>query len=249
MMTGLDFFSLIYLIVVFFLAAIVRGFSGFGFSALLVLSTTWVLTPMMAVPIILMLELVASIQLLPSVWKHIHWPRLLRLLMTSAISIPIGVLALTVLDESMTRLLISGLILMVCILLLLGYSYKQYDGPILDFGTGFISGALNGFATIGGLIVAVVFLSLQLEAIVIRSTLVALFFATDLYASVLAWSLGLIDKKILSIALLMLPSLFVGVTIGSYFFRRSSGASFKRMTIIFLIVLSSIGFAQYFIEL
>jgi len=248
-MTGLDAFSLNYLIVVCFLAAVVRGYSGFGFSALLVLSTTWVLPPIMAVPIILMLELVASIQLLPSVWAHIHWPRLFRLLLASAISIPIGIMGLTVLDENITRLLISFFILMVSVILLRGYSFNRFDSLALDLGTGFISGALNGIASMGGLVVAVVFLSLQLEAIVIRATLVALFFATDLYASAIAWSFGLIDQQLLYITLFLTPSLFLGVRIGSYWFKKSSGTSFKRVTLIILISLSCIGFARFFIEL
>ncbi len=248
-MIELNSFLLSYLMVVCFLAAIVRGYSGFGFSALLILSTTWVLPPIMAVPIILMLELIASIQLLPSVWAHIHWPRLSRLLVASAISTPIGIVGLTVLDENTTRLLISLFILIVSVILLRGYSFNRFDSSALDLGTGFISGALNGIATIGGLVVAVVFLSLQLEAIVIRATLVALFFATDLYATALAWSFGLIDEQLLYITLLMTPSLLLGVQIGSYWFKKSSGTSFKRVTLVFLISLSCIGFARFFIEL
>lgn len=248
-MTGLDPLALIYLMSVCFLAAIVRGFSGFGFSALLILSTTWVLPPMQAVPIILMLEIIASLQLLPSVWQHIHWPKLYRLVFVYALSTPLGLWALAYLDGSLVRLIISVLILMMSFILLKGYSFKKMDGNALDYSSGFIAGLFNGLATIGGMTIAIIFVSLQLEAAIIRSTLVALFFITDFYAVLISWSMGLINEQVLMIGLMMLPSLFIGIIIGSYGFKKSSNASFKKLILLFLIFLSIIGLARHVIEL
>lgn len=236
-MTGLEPVSLIYLMIVTFLAAIARGYSGFGFSALLVLAASWVLPPARIVPIILLLEIIASLQLLPSIWQHIQWSRLRRLLLGSAVSIPVGIYGLASIDGDLMQLLISLLVFIACLLIWRGYSFSRHDGPALDFGLGLISGAMTGVAAIGGLAVVAVFLSVQLKAVVIRATLVALFFATDIYASLLGVSLGLVDRQLLISTVFMLPPLLLGIMLGSRWFNHSTAQRFRQYTLMILMLL------------
>ena len=245
LLTGLDFATLVYLLIVTLLAAIVRGYSGFGFSALVVLTATWVLPPVKVVPIILLLEIIASLQLLPSIWSHIQWARLIRLLIGSAFSIPFGIYYLVNLDENLTRLTISILVLIASLLLLRGRSFARYDGPSLDLSMGLISGAITGASAVGGLAVVVVFLSVQLEVVAIRSTLVALFFATDVYASLLGMTFGLIDEKLLFTTALMIPPLVLGVVVGNRLFKKTSAVSFRKFTLLLLILLSLAGMIRF----
>jgi uncharacterized membrane protein YfcA len=68
---------LFYAIVCVFGAAVVRGYSGFGFSLLAVTSLSLLLPPTEIVPSIFIMEVAASLHLLPSVWRDIHWRALL----------------------------------------------------------------------------------------------------------------------------------------------------------------------------
>ena len=63
------------------LASFVRGFSGFGFSASSVSLLSFILPPKEIVPIILLLEIVASFFMIPSIWKKINWRFVLFLLL------------------------------------------------------------------------------------------------------------------------------------------------------------------------
>src|SRR5512146_1895421 len=54
-------------------AAVVRGFSGFGFSLLSITSLSLVMEPAEIVPSIFMLEIAASLPLLPGIWRDVHW--------------------------------------------------------------------------------------------------------------------------------------------------------------------------------
>jgi uncharacterized membrane protein YfcA len=60
------------------LAGIIRGYSGFGFSMTAVVSLSLVMPPPEAVPMILLLEVAASLWLLPRVWRQIDWKSLSR---------------------------------------------------------------------------------------------------------------------------------------------------------------------------
>ena len=85
---------LLYAVVCIFVAAIVRGYSGFGFSLLAITSLSLLLPPAQIVPSIFIMEVAASLHLLPSVWRHIHWRALLWLAVGCLVGTPFGVYAL-----------------------------------------------------------------------------------------------------------------------------------------------------------
>jgi uncharacterized membrane protein YfcA len=74
-----------------FLAGIVRGYSGFGFSLLVITSLSLLMAPATFIPAIFMLEIAASLHLLPGIWKDIHWHSLAPLIIGCAIGTPLGV--------------------------------------------------------------------------------------------------------------------------------------------------------------
>lgn len=53
-------------------AAFVRGYSGFGFSLLAITALSLRLAPAEIVPSIFLMEIAASLHLLPSIWRDIH---------------------------------------------------------------------------------------------------------------------------------------------------------------------------------
>ena len=72
--------SLALSLLIVFLAAIVRGFSGFGFSLLAISALSLLYPPQQIFPPIFLMEIAASLHLLPSVWRHIHWRSMAPLL-------------------------------------------------------------------------------------------------------------------------------------------------------------------------
>lgn len=68
-----QFLTFTYAAVCVFCAAIVRGYSGFGFSLLAITSISLLLPPAEIVPSIFVMEVAASLHLLPDVWGKIHW--------------------------------------------------------------------------------------------------------------------------------------------------------------------------------
>jgi len=85
---------LLYAVACIFAAAVVRGYSGFGFSLLAITSLSLFLPPTEIVPSIFIMEVAASLHLLPGVWRDIHWRSLLWLTVGSLVGTPFGVYAL-----------------------------------------------------------------------------------------------------------------------------------------------------------
>jgi hypothetical protein len=85
------------------LAGVVRGLTGFGFSALAVSSLSLWLPPAQVVPPVLLLEVLASFWLLPSVWRDIHWNWMAWLVAGNVVGIPLGVMLLADGDANLVK--------------------------------------------------------------------------------------------------------------------------------------------------
>ena len=109
--------SLLISIGIVFLAAVVRGFSGFGLAALLVTGLTLILPASAVVPIALLLELVSSVVLAPSVWRQADWPLMRWFFLGALAGTPLGLWSLQSLPAEHLKIVISVLVLLASLLL------------------------------------------------------------------------------------------------------------------------------------
>jgi hypothetical protein len=223
------------------LAGVVRGLTGFGFSALAVSSIALLLPPAQIVPAILLLEVLASFWMLPAVWRDIHWSWMGWLVAGNAVGIPLGVLLLADGDPDLVKAAIAALVLLFAVLIARHWTPPWRDGHRLRLATGLVSGLCNGLAAIGGLAAVVMLLSSAVAVAATRATLVALFVVIDVYAvSLAAWQ-GLVGRDLLlAVGWWLLPML-AGVAVGSRWYRRTGSGRFREIVVRVLIGLASIG--------
>ncbi|MGB1254093.1 MAG: TSUP family transporter, partial [Candidatus Promineifilaceae bacterium] len=72
------------------LAGVVRGCIGFGFSAIVVASTSFWLPPVAVVNLVVLLEIAASINMLPTVYKEVKRDLLIPLTVGSLLTTSLG---------------------------------------------------------------------------------------------------------------------------------------------------------------
>jgi uncharacterized membrane protein YfcA len=225
-------------------AGIVRGFAGFGFSALTVAGMSLFLSPAQVVPSVFVLEVLASLTLLPSVRREIAWDWLRPLLVGNAIAIPFGVWLLAVIPEVPLRALVSLVILAAALLLLSGRRARLADSAPLRFATGAVSGVLNGLAAIGGMAVAVMLFATSLSGAAARATLIALFFATDLYSLAWAGGQGLVAPSLLLWVGWLVGPMLAGIWIGRRHFLAADEAGFRRGVLRALAAIAALGLVR-----
>lgn len=238
--TGLSNVHLITLAVAAFLAATVRGYAGFGLSALFVASASFILPVSQIVPIALMLEMAASVHMLPSVWRLIDWKMYLLILLGCLLATPLGVYVLAVMPVLPARVTVYGLIALVCFLIWRGHRLAS-TGNGVWVSTGVIAGFLNGVAGIGGLGMMLMFLSTHVNPMVARATMIGMFLALNLYTCAVGYSHGLIDEQTFRRFLVLLPPMICGVAIGQWRFARTQPESFRKMALALLFGLSVLG--------
>ena len=237
----LSLVEIYFLIITVFIASIIRGFNGFGFSATCISGFSFILPAIEIVPIILILEVIISIFMVPYIWNKIDWNFVLKLLIGIAIGSPIGLYLLKYLSPDTTHLSVCLLVVFFSFLLMRGYKNKKINNNYGKFITGIISGALNGLTTLGGMPVALFLLATSIQPAVIRGSLAALFFLTDIYAFVLSFFAGIVDFTTIYRTLPLIIVLPIGVYIGDRFFVKSKEATYRKAVFYFLIFISIFG--------
>ena len=230
-----------FIIFTVFIASIIRGFNGFGFSATCISGFSFVIPAIEIVPIILILEVLISIFMAPYVWNKIDWNMVFKILIGMVIGSPIGILLLKYLSPEITHLSVCIIIIFFSILLMKGYTNKQLNNNAIKVSTGIGSGALNGLTTLGGMPAALFLLITSVQPAVIRGTLTALFFLTDIYAFVLSFFADIVDITTIYRTLPLILVLPIGVFIGDKFFVKSKEALYRKVVFYFLIIISIFG--------
>ena len=93
---------------------------------------------------------------------------------------------------------------------------------------------MNGLTTLGGMPVALFLLVTSIQPAVIRGSLAALFFLTDIYAFGLSYFGGIVDLTAIYRTLLLTIILPVGVYIGDKFFVKSKEETYRKVVFYFL---------------
>ena len=236
--TGLSPGMLLYAFSAILIAAVIRGYCGFGFSALTVTSLSLILPPAEVVPTAFLLEIAASMFMLPMVWRSIDWQKLNWLVLGILAGTPAGLLFLAEVPQDPVRFTISGLVLVACFLLWKNVRIHSEGGRRRLLVVGGFSGLVNGAAGIGGLPIVLFLLSGSIRAEVLRATIVAFLFCSDIYATFLSGSQHLLSNELLVRSVLFLFPLVVGVALGRRGFVKSSPESFRKFAIGLLILLS-----------
>ena len=236
---SLSEFSLIIFTV--FIASIIRGFNGFGFSATCISGFSFILPAIEIVPIILILEVFISIFMFPYIWNKIDWNFVFKLLIGIVIGSPIGLYLLKYLSPQTTHLYVCVIIIFFSILLMKGYSNQRINNNRSKIFTGIVSGTLNGLTTLGGMPVALFLLVTSIQPAVIRGSLAALFFLTDVYAFILSFFGGIVDMITIYRTLPLIIILPIGVYVGDKFFVKSREALYRKVVFYFLILISIFG--------
>lgn len=234
-----DIGAIIFSCLAILLAGIVRGYSGFGFAMIAVLSLSLFLPPVEVVPAILILEVAASFWLLPRVWKEVDWRSLTWILLGVLVGTPLGVYLLATVSALHMRVSISLAVIVVVISLWLGFGFKKMPGRVVMSLIGLVSGVLNGGAAIGGPPVVIFYFSSPTAVSVGRASLIALFLATDVIALGNCLAQGLVRSNTALLTAIFLVPLVIGVTLGSRAFIKTDEKTFRLRILQLLLVLSA----------
>jgi len=226
--------------VIILIAASVRGYSGFGFALIGVAGLSIISAPSVAIPTVLVLEIIVGLLLLPPVWREISWRPVLILLAGAIVLTPIGALFLIHVPTDLARIGIALAISAAALVLLFAAKPRAEPSTPTTVATGAVAGLLNGAFGISGPPIVLFFMSGDRAAGVSRASMMACFLVLDAIAVATFAIGGLVDRHVLITVLLCLPVLAVGSWLGHRAFHDSNTDRFRTRVLWLLIALAFI---------
>jgi len=227
-----------------FAAAVVRGYSGFGFSAIVITAASIFIAPSELVPMLYLLEIVASIHMIRSIRSALDTRLLGFVLLGCVISLPLGQYFLLSLPADVTRLFICISVLVCAVLVWRGYRLRSQMNSKLGTVAGVLIGLGSGLGSVGGLLAMVIFLGTRYDVAKTRAIFVATFFVMYVFGTMITISNGLLDRTVLIRTGWLLIPLIAGVWWGEKFFSQSSAVSYRKFALGLMMVLSVLGLAR-----
>lgn len=237
---GLEPWQVLYLAMCILGAAWVRGYSGFGFSALVVTSAALVTDPVPFIATLVMCEIALSFGQARGVFGQVDWRRIGGMLAGATVVMPFSFSLIARMGEDIARIAISAMVLVICLAMARGWQFRHEIGTPGNVVAGMASGVANGAAA-GGLPIAVFMAGQPVPASVFRATLIAYLTLVCLIALPSLWWTGLLSARSFVILAAMAPLMALGLWIGGRRFTSASPQNFRKFTLILLSVLSVLG--------
>lgn len=241
----LPLLTLTYSLAVVCFAGVVRGFAGFGFSAVTVAGVSLVVSPALVVPAVFILEILASLTQLRGVAAHIDRAWFRWLAIGNIVCVPIGVAMLVWLPDTLLRLVIGLLLIGVVVALRLGRDYALPTTPGLRLFGGLMSGFINGVAAIGGIALASLLSAVRMPPATMRATMIAFLLVSDVVALICAallpagdGAMGIVTIGTAQWAFWLFWPMLAGIWVGQRSFSGASPEQFRRYVLNLLMVLA-----------
>lgn len=218
--------------------ALVRGYAGFGASMFWVASLSLIYAPSSVVPTVLAMEVMASLAMVPTVFRQIQWGSLRWMLSATVLTMPVGVAMLSLLPEREMRLVIAFAIFAGAATLALGVRFEGEPGVKMALAAGSVSGVVNGSTGIGGPPAVLLYFSGATAHDVGRASLIAYFLGTDLLGFAMMASVGLVDQEVLLHTALFAPLALGGITVGQRLFVRTGERGFRHVVLAVLLIMA-----------
>lgn len=237
--------SLGFLMLSVFIAGVVRGFTGFAASAVVMALGTVILAPIELLPICLLLELTASAFLIRGGIADADYKLTIPLVGFAFAALPLGLYLSQTMDPELSKL--------VALALVAGLAAMQLARMTLPLGRGLgssafvgsLGGLIQGIAAVGGLVQALYILALNLPARTMRDTMILGVLFSGVIGLFWQVAMGVMTAQAVMLATLVLGPFAIGLWLGRRYFTPDNERFYRPISLYILITLAGAGMLRH----
>lgn len=243
-LVGLSNVELLIVVGAVFAAGMVRGFSGFALSAMVMASLAIIIPPIELIAVCWFLEFFAGLLMVRGGIKEANMGIVKGLVFGSLTGAPLGLYWTSVLPLETSKQIALAIIIVLAALQLL-----RVRAPFLAttpglYMSGIVAGVATGLASVGGMVVALYVLAREAPARVMRASLVMFLFASNLIELIYLIGFGMMDNPAIIRGLVLTVPCLMGVVVGKALFRPSLEPYYKPFCLVLLMLLAASGLAR-----
>jgi uncharacterized membrane protein YfcA len=218
------------------LAGLVRGFTGFGSALIYMPLISAVYGPRLAAPTLLLIDTICSLPFALKAIPDCNWREVRTVMITGAIGVPLGVVALVYVDALALRWFIAVLVLIAVAILASGWRYHGRPTVGASLGVGALAGFGAGAVQIGAPPLLVYWLGGQNSAATVRANIMVYFLMQGVLTFVFYLYGALFTAEALALALLLGLPFGVALALGARWFHGTSDIFYRRLSYIIIAV-------------
>lgn len=208
-------------------AALVRGFSGFGAGMIFMPVAAAMLGPKPAAGILYVIDTILILPFLFGALRRVDWADVLPLGIGAMLAVPLGAWVLLNVDPIPLRWGLSLAILAAVGLLAAGIGYRGPTRTPVALAVGALAGFLSGAAQLPGPPVLIYWLGRQLVSTTMRANAIAFFMFTTLISGfAFLWG-GIFTAEVMRQSAALFPFYAIGIFIGSRLFGRAHESTYR----------------------
>jgi len=230
---------LLYIIsfIIIFISAMIQGVTSFGFSLIGVPLLALIMPLDLIVPMLVVFSLVLNILVYSKIQGHVNKRQIIILIICGLVSIPIGIYGLSVVDDSIIKLIAGIIIIISASAMQFGFkiTFKKQD---IAYGlTGFLSGILNGASSLSGPPVILLLSNEGVDKNNFRKTLATYFMTLNLFSIPMFLMSGFLTGEVVVNSLKLSPALFIGTLLGIKLGNKIPDGVFRKITLVLIFVM------------
>jgi uncharacterized membrane protein YfcA len=227
--------ELIVVAIAIFLAITTYMVAGFGFALLAMPLMTFAVPVEQAVVVVALLAIFSTSWQAVAHRRHTRWPLARRLALASFAGMPIGLVALNVVDDRALRIVLGAAVLVATAVLARDLTL-EHVGPTLDHAMGFVSGLANTSIGTNGPPLVFDLQSRRLDPNEFRGTIAVVFALGNVFSLTLFVLDGKVTTDALTAAAVAFPAWILGSVVGRALQPRVAPAHFRRLVLSLLVV-------------
>ena len=227
-----------------FAASLLQAATGIGFGIIAGPIILMVMNSGSAVQVTILLSLLIALVLTPSLYRQADRKLLSRLLLGTAIGLPLGIVVFLQVSLDILKLLAGLAVLFMAlnasgVLALSLRKGRTRRGELHNVAIGVLSGAMSSSLAMPGPVVAARMTSLAFSKETIRATLLVMFVFS--YSAAMAFQAGLagVERDTMILTASLVPATAIGVIIGRLSVAWISERMFRRLLIVVLTATSA----------
>lgn len=220
-------------------AGVVRGITGFGGAMVMTPPLALLFGPVLAVPVVLLLESIAAAPMLVHTRRQVRWRVIGPILAAACVTVPLGGYILLTAEPQTLRRAIAAIVIVFSLLLLRGWRYSGAQRTSTGVGLGAVAGAMLGATSIGGPPVILYLLAGPDRVETTRANLTLFVAASSLAGIAMLWATGILGLVALFASALLAPGYYAGLLAGTRLFARFNDERFRQFTLLLMIVVSA----------
>ena len=198
-----------------FVAAGIRGVTGFGMAIVLVPLLTLVVRPDEAVVVAILLQFLIGPVGLKTILADSERPSSLIIAGSAMLATPLGLWLLARISPDLARILIAGVAISAFLFVLIPKRGTKPLRVTYTVLTGLGAGVLTGFAGMPGPPVVPYYLRHGVSPQQARASMMLVFFATAVAGTLAAFVSGMANNKLVMVTFLLLPPMLFGNWLGA----------------------------------